>query len=95
LLEAIRILAKRARIPLDAQPSPAELRREPAPYGLTDRELLVLRLIAAGRTNGEIAAELFISPKTASVHVTNILRKLGVSNRAQAAALAERAELLA
>jgi DNA-binding CsgD family transcriptional regulator len=53
----------------------------------------VLRLVAAGRTNAQIGAELFISPRTAGVHVTNILRKLGVSNRVQAAALAERAGL--
>ena len=64
------------------------------PYRLTDRELLVLQLLVAGRSNGEIGAELFISRKTASVHVSNILRKLGVSNRAQAAALAERAGLV-
>ena len=64
-----------------------------APYGLTGRELTVLRLVAAGRTNAQIGAELFISPRTAGVHVTNILRKLGVANRVQAAALAERAGL--
>ena len=54
----------------------------------------MLRLLAAGRTNPQIGAELYISHKTASVHVTNILRKLGVSGRVQAAALAERAGLL-
>ena len=64
------------------------------PYRLTSRELAVLRLLAAGRTNAQIGAELYISPKTASVHVTSILRKLGASNRVQAAALAERAGLL-
>jgi DNA-binding NarL/FixJ family response regulator len=53
----------------------------------------VLRLIVAGRTNAQIGAELYISPRTAGVHVTNILRKLGVSNRVQAAALAEHARL--
>jgi DNA-binding NarL/FixJ family response regulator len=53
-----------------------------------------LQLLAAGRTNAQIGAELYISPKTASVHVTGILRKLGVSNRVQAATLAERAGLL-
>jgi DNA-binding NarL/FixJ family response regulator len=63
-------------------------------YGLTERELDVLRLLTLGRSNTEIAAELFISPRTAGVHVTNILRKLGVTNRIQAAALAERAGLL-
>ena len=48
----------------------------------------------AGRTNAQIGAGLYISPKTAGVHVTSILRKLGVTNRVQAAALAERAGLL-
>ena len=94
LLAAIHTLAERARIPLEATSAPAAPRREAAQYGLTERELLVLRLLAAGRTNPQIGAELFISPKTASVHVTNILRKLGVSTRVQAAALAERAGLL-
>ncbi len=54
----------------------------------------MLRLLVAGRSNREIGAELFISRKTASVHVSNILRKLGVSTRVQAAALAERAGIL-
>jgi DNA-binding NarL/FixJ family response regulator len=64
------------------------------PFGLTDRELLVLHLVAAGRSNGEIGAKLFISRKTASVHVSNILRKLNASTRVEAATLAERAGLL-
>jgi DNA-binding CsgD family transcriptional regulator len=59
-----------------------------APFGLTDRELEVLRWVAAGRTNKQIAQELYISPKTASVHVSNILGKLGVSGRGEAAAKA-------
>ena len=54
-------------------------------HGLTHRELEVLRLVAAGFTNSEIGQSLFISRKTASVHVSNILRKLGVSNRVEAA----------
>jgi len=54
----------------------------------------VLRLLAAGRTNTQIGTELYISPKTVSVHVSGIIRKLGVSGRVQAAALAERAGLL-
>ena len=65
-----------------------------AAYGLTSRELAVLRLLAAGRTNAQIGAELYISPTTARVHVSNILRKLGVTSRVQAATLAERAGLL-
>ncbi len=48
------------------------------PFGLSPRELEVLALLAAGRTNRQIGDELFISPKTASVHVTHILDKLGV-----------------
>ena len=96
LMAQVCLLAERARIPLQA---PAGTRRIPLPeqrnpYGLTGRELAVLRLLAAGRTNAQIGAELYISPKTASVHVTGILRKFGVSGRAQAAALAERAGLL-
>src|SRR6185312_7066534 len=99
LLAQVRALAERARIPL--QPDAAAVEPEAAPparplarYGLTDREVTVLRLLAAGRTNPQIGAELYISASTASVHVSNILRKLGVSGRVQAAALAERAGLL-
>ncbi|WP_170037531.1 helix-turn-helix transcriptional regulator [Georgenia soli] len=70
-------------------------RRTAAPTELTDREREVLALVAEGRTNGEIASALFISTKTASVHVSNILAKLGVSGRGEAAALAHtRPELL-
>jgi DNA-binding CsgD family transcriptional regulator len=101
LLAQIRVLAERARIPLQppeaasrgAEPS-AEAPDRKTPYGLTSRELAVLRLLAAGRTNAQIGAELYISPKTAGVHVSNILRKLGVSGRVQAAGLAERTGLL-
>src|SRR5215468_6901547 len=56
--------------------------------GLTAREQEVLRLLAAGRSNREIAAELFIAPKTASVHVSNILGKLHAATRTEAAAIA-------
>ena len=62
--------------------------------GLTAREREVLRLVAAGRTNGEIGTQLFISTKTASVHVSNILAKLGVGARGEAAAIAYRDGLL-
>ncbi|MHB1583507.1 MAG: response regulator transcription factor, partial [Acidimicrobiales bacterium] len=57
---------------------------------LTDREVEVLRLIGRGLTNRQIGEALFISAGTAGVHVSNILRKLGVSSRVQAAALAQR-----
>ena len=63
--------------------------------GLTPRELEVLRLVTAGRSNRQIADELFISSKTASVHVSNILAKLGVSGRGEAAAKAVRLRLFA
>ena len=99
LLAQVRALAERARIPLEpaaaaAGPQAPRPARPLARYGLTDRELSVLRLLAEGRTNPQIGAELYISASTASVHVSNILRKLGVSGRVQAAALAERAGLL-
>ena len=70
----------------------AEARR-PTPteqLGLTPREAEVLALVAAGRSNRRIAEALFISPKTASVHVSNILAKLGVATRVEAAAVAHR-----
>ena len=55
---------------------------------MTSRELDVLRLLAAGRTNRQIGAELFISPRTAGVHVSHILAKLGLASRGEAAAAA-------
>lgn len=55
---------------------------------LTPRELEVLRLLASGRSNREIGAQLFISPKTASVHVSHILTKLGLRTRVQATVVA-------
>jgi DNA-binding NarL/FixJ family response regulator len=57
---------------------------------LTDREREILRLVAAGKANKEIAAELFISERTARTHVSNILRKLGLASRTQAALWAVR-----
>ena len=64
------------------------------PGGLTPRELEVLALMAAGRSNSEIGQQLFISRKTASVHVSNILAKLGAASRTEAVALARRRGLL-
>ncbi|MEV5957983.1 AAA family ATPase [Streptomyces sp. NPDC051987] len=89
LAEAVALLAQRARLTLTARPSHRAL--DPAGnLGLTSRERDVLRLVSAGRTNRQIAEELFISPKTASVHVSNILGKLGVAGRGEAAAVAHR-----
>jgi DNA-binding CsgD family transcriptional regulator len=89
LREALEADAARLLVPLDTDDAAAkgdggELR----PYNLTPRELEVLTLVAAGRTNRQIGEALFISEKTASVHVSRILVKLGVSGRARAAALA-------
>jgi ATP/maltotriose-dependent transcriptional regulator MalT len=63
---------------------------EKLPFGLTPRELQVLTLIAEGATNRQIGAALFMAEKTASVHVSRILTKLGVRSRTQAAAVAHR-----
>ncbi|QIX25370.1 AAA family ATPase [Nocardioides sp. JQ2195] len=62
---------------------------------LTPRETEILTLVAAGRTNGEIAKQLFISAKTVSVHVSNVLGKLGAAGRTEAAAIARRRGLIA
>ncbi len=71
-----------------------EVKRDFDHRGLTDREIDVLRLVARGLTNREIGDELFISAGTAGVHVSNILRKLGVSGRVQAAGIAHQMGLL-
>ena len=89
--EQIAILARRARIRLgggDGAGAAVPGDDGTGELGLTERELEVLRLVAEGRSNREIAGELFISPKTASVHVSNILGKLGVASRGEAAAKA-------
>jgi DNA-binding CsgD family transcriptional regulator len=92
----IAALARRARIDLHApeEPSaagPAEPDDSPvARLGLTPRELEVLLLVAEGRTNRAIGETLFMSEKTASVHVSRILAKLGVGGRVEAAAVAHR-----
>ncbi|CAM5710788.1 DNA-binding NarL/FixJ family response regulator OS=Streptomyces violarus OX=67380 GN=FHS41_007169 PE=4 SV=1 [Streptomyces violarus] len=94
LADAATALAQRARLPLTPATEPVPAPADPAEaLGLTSRERDVLRLVAAGHTNRRIAEELFISPKTASVHVSNILAKLGVSGRGEAAAVAHRLEL--
>jgi len=92
LRRALDDLARRARIgagPVTDQRGGAVL------AALTSREREVLRLIAAGRSNREIASVLYIAPKTASVHVSNILGKLGAASRTEAAAIAHREGLSA
>ena len=89
LVDAVIGLARRARLTVGAeQPGTASA------LPLTARELDVLRLLAEGHSNGQIAKTLFISPKTASVHVSHILTKLDVATRTAAAALAHRHGLL-
>ena len=96
LRDRIDNLARRARIilwPNDVEPTDDPVEQARRQLGLTARELEVLRLVADGLSNRAIAEELFISPKTASVHVSNILAKLGVSARVEAAATAHRLHL--
>jgi DNA-binding CsgD family transcriptional regulator len=92
----IRTLARRARLRIEPTATAADV---PVPqaalrFRLTDREREVLALVADGHSNGQIATTLFISPKTASVHVSNILAKFGVSTRTEAATVAHRHGLL-
>jgi DNA-binding CsgD family transcriptional regulator len=94
LRTAIESLASRARIQLEGEQDgigPAEKRPESL---LSARELEVLALVAAGHTNREIGERLFISEKTASVHVTHAMNKLGALSRYEAAATATRLRLL-
>ncbi|CAL9579544.1 hypothetical protein SUDANB43_04974 [Streptomyces sp. enrichment culture] len=96
LSDAVALLGRRARLTLGhaGEPAAPSGPTDPAEaLGLTERERDVLRLVSEGRTNRQIAGELFISPKTASVHVSNILAKLGVSGRGEAAAVAHRLAL--
>jgi DNA-binding CsgD family transcriptional regulator len=93
--EAARGLGARPLLDeLTAQGSIA-VRLAPAPDVLTPREREILALVAEGRTNGEIGKQLFITTKTVSVHVSNILGKLGAASRTEAAAVARRRNLLA
>jgi DNA-binding CsgD family transcriptional regulator len=91
LTDEIAILARRAGITLPSDGVPSDGRpaaSERPGLGLTAREFEVLRLVAAGQSNQEIADALFITRKTASVHVSNILGKLGIASRTEAAAKA-------
>lgn len=95
LVTAATNLARRARLSLEPSEEVAVPANDTALdlLGLTERERDVLALVAAGRQNTQIAQALFISPKTVSVHVSNILTKLNVHGRVEAAALAHRAGL--
>jgi DNA-binding CsgD family transcriptional regulator len=107
LLREVLDLARAARIAVTEEPAPGARSDESSPSvdpgvtrsgavtdgsGLSSREREVLALVAEGRSNREIAEALYITPKTASSHVTHILDKLGVSSRVEAALLAARAD---
>jgi DNA-binding CsgD family transcriptional regulator len=87
LADAVRDLGRRARLDLPGSRQPVAV--------LTDREEAVLALVAQGLTNRQVGERLFISSKTVSVHMSNVLAKLGVSGRAEAVAVAHRRGLLA
>jgi predicted ATPase/DNA-binding CsgD family transcriptional regulator len=98
LVSEVEGLIARARLPVGAGAAPSDgsdgngagAGGEEDPFGLTPRERQVLAALARGATNREIAAELFIAEKTASVHVSRILGKLDVRSRTEAAAVAHR-----
>ncbi|HET7727485.1 MAG TPA: AAA family ATPase [Candidatus Limnocylindrales bacterium] len=94
LRTSLETLASRARIQLQEPPASAVTAAPKAETTLTSRELEVLGLVAAGHTNREIGERLFISEKTASVHVTHAMDKLGALSRYEAAATATRLGLL-
>ena len=102
LAEELTALAQRARLGLgepegdggaNGRQAESDGAGEEDPFGLTARERQVLALVAEGATNRQIGAALFMAEKTASVHVSRILSKLGVSSRTQAAAVAHRLHL--
>jgi DNA-binding CsgD family transcriptional regulator len=93
----IEALARRGRLDLGSEAAATAAAKPSSPLdplGLTAREQEVLALVAIGRTNAQIAETLFISPKTATVHVSNILTKLGVRNRVEAATVAHRLRIV-
>jgi DNA-binding CsgD family transcriptional regulator/tetratricopeptide (TPR) repeat protein len=100
LQREVERLAARSRLDLEPAASPergadvAQVGDHPVPFRLTPRERDILERLTIGRTNREIATDLFISEKTASVHVSNIKSKLGANGRAEIAAIAVRLGLV-
>jgi DNA-binding CsgD family transcriptional regulator len=90
LLAQVEAVSRRTRLSVDVPARVALDTTSVRRLGLTPRESEVLALVASGRTNRQIGEELFVSEKTASVHVSNIMRKLGVTSRVDAAAVAQR-----
>ena len=88
LMIQLDVVARKLRVRLDTRAVSEASVPGGTDFGLTSREREVLASVAAGRTNRQIAEELFISESTAGVHVSHILSKLGVSSRTQAARLA-------
>ncbi len=90
IAERVASLAKVARLKVDAEhktaPATQSTNRVAYPHGLTEREVDVLSLLAEGLTNKAIGQRLYVSPRTVSTHVSNLLAKLGVTNRGEAAA---------
>src|SRR5690606_13313953 len=84
----IEAYARRVALAVDA---PIDL---VAPHGLTPRELEVVAILGHGATNRQIATAMYISEKTASVHVSNVMRKLGAANRSEVVAIAHREGLV-
>jgi len=92
MMEALADRSRTEAVPAPASPSPPRVRLNS--YGLTERESDVLRLMASGLTNAEIARRLYIAPKTVRNYTTNVLQKLGVPDRTKAAVLALTTDLL-
>ena len=88
---AAKVVAQFARLSEQPQPRP---RPQPLVVPLSDRELDVVRLLAGGRSNREIAQQLFLAEGTVKNHVTNVLAKLGARDRTQAALRARALDLL-
>jgi DNA-binding CsgD family transcriptional regulator len=96
LVDAAAAVSRRGRLGVHAPTAvdATTVEERSRQHGLTARETEVLQLVADGLSNDQIAKELFISPKTASVHVSRILAKLGVASRSEATTFAHRASLL-
>jgi DNA-binding CsgD family transcriptional regulator len=90
----LEALARRARIELPGDAAPTPVSEPSDDFGLTARELEILQHLALGETNRQIADALFISARTAGVHVSHILSKLSAANRGEAAAIAHRLGLV-
>jgi DNA-binding NarL/FixJ family response regulator len=88
-------IARQLHVPIDSRARGERPETAPSrPFGLSARELEVLERVASGHTNRRIADDLFITESTAGVHVSNILAKLGVTTRTEAAAVAIRAGMV-